>query len=639
VDLAEAHLSSTSGNVMFLQNNTAKKNDSPYIDRSFDQIYQISGYQPSLFQSGVFWNETILASTANRRKLDAYGFTATQITNIFAGQSPNANVDLKAKFKVVLNYLSTLSKLLILPKDDALRKPAWRSESNWIELTIKEYLEYRLLRSITSSVLDPSFYSLLMQNLQPEDLKELFENRPDVLDFELPQKLDEITELVSTAVSVPPGSAVINTYMLAIPEEEKFLKDFECRLFDLGLSLWKVFIKELPDRAGALEVLLQELTGKKEALNELTPRCMDDANLTPEEILAALGANTKASGAAGDLINVVTTSDDPREKELINTSIGASASGQTAAKQAEEFENRSEAKSAGEQPGSKGRRQGRPSQETAAMLLARLTNWSKNFGGCGSVESTGTGGVASSTDIVDSRTGQTLTSTTNSAEDIVNQDLGTQTLKKQDQRYESEMTKAPEETDSGMSEPVYTVTITGEDHGIREGSSINIYEAPNSKLLGKFYPKIINNATMTIEVSGSPAPGSGYLSYEYLPRIDNTNYSAEKRRTVKQRQGTPAKLNVSLELQLNNCETGGALGALSKWLEAKRKMLEKWLERIIDMIRQVLITVMDKIDAFILQFQLAIDSVLAILERLLTLDINLSGQGDTRTASSNVCSL
>lgn len=645
VDLAESHLASTPGDVLFLQNNNAKKNESPYVDRSFDQIYAISGYQPSLFSSGIFWNETILASTANRRKLDNYGFTSAQITNIFASRSPNADVDLKAKFRTVLSYLSTLSKLLILPKNDPLRNPKWQSESDWIEKTLKEYFEYRLLRNMSSSLLDPSFYSLLMQNLQPDELKELFEYRPDVLDFDLPQKIDDITELCSTAMSVPSESAVVNTYMLQIPEQDKFLKDFECRLFDIGLTLWKIFIKEIPERATTLEVLLQELTGKKDPLTDLTPRCMTDAQLTNDEILKALGAaaNTQASGAAGDLINVITTGDDPTDKELVTTAIGASASGNTAATQNEEYENRSEAKSAGEQPGSKGKKQGRPSVETAAMLLARLTNWSKNFGGCGSIDSSSKEGIAGSTDVIDSRTGQKLASTTNSADEIVNKDLGTQTVKKINQTYTSELIRAPQvvmnasaaavvldgtdSTQSGaMSEPVYRVKISNTNHGIREGSSINIYEAPNSKLLGKFYPKVVDSKTLEFETTGTPAPGEGVISYEYLPRVDSSNYSASKRRDVVSRQGTPAQLNVNLELTLNKCDSG-PLSALSKWLESKRKLLEKWLERIIDVIREVLITVMDKIDAFILQLQLAIDGILAILERLLTLDINLSGGG------------
>lgn len=639
VNAAETILASTRSEVIFLQKFIPKQESLPWVDKSFETIEQLFGHPPSLFYSGVFWNETILPNTANRKKLDKFGFTAAQITNIFANRSPNADLNLNAKFRNVLSYLSTLTKLVILPKSDPLRQPKWQSESNWIERTLKEYFEYRLLRNMSASVLDPTFYSLLMQNLTPDELKELFENRTDILDFDMPQKIDDITDLCVIAMSVPPETSLINTYMLQNSDSDKFIKAFECRLFDVGLLLWKIFKKQLPEKADSLEKLLQELTGNKFSLTPLTPRCFPDSKLNPDELLKVLNAEADASGAGGDLINIITSGDDPEDEELINSSLGAMISGDTAANQNEQSQNNTQSPT--EQPGSGGKKQGRISIETAAMLLRRLTNWNKNFGGCGSIDSsTKDASVAGRTDVIDSRTGQVLASTDNSAAGIVKKDLGTQTIKKEDQSYTSLLIKEPQlvpnanasalvldgtEPDalSTLTEPVYKVTIKT-DHGIREGASIHIYKAPNEKLIGKFYPKVVNSSTLEIETSGTPAPGEGLISYEYLPRVDSTNYSSEKRREIIRKQGTPAQLNINL--QINNCDPK-PLRALSDWLEAKRKFIEKWLERILDVIREVLIKVMDKIDAFILELQLAIDGILAKLERLLTLDINLNGGG------------
>lgn len=620
VNLAETIFGSPQGSLLFLQWNSAKPTNAPYINRSFSQVYEISKFKPSLFKSRIFWNSSVLPSAANRVKLDSFGFSSVQTTNILAGESPNAGVNLDDQLKQVLRLLGSLCKLLILPEDDPLRKPRWQSESDLIELILRDYLDYRLLKGLSSTVLDPSYYSLLMQNLTPADLKELFEHRPEILDFSLPQSLSSVTDLVNTAISLPAGSSLINTYMLKLPDDNQE-RDFECRLFDMGLALWKIFVKEKPERANSLEVLLQELTGKNEKLSDLTPFCIPDATLTSDEIATALGkSNSKgkdATGALNDLVALVTTGDKPANSTLVKKSLAASSAGQKAAAKAEKTAQYADAKKPGEAPGGSGVLQGRPTQETAAMLLARLTDWKNNFAGCSSVSKSFQPAEASKTDVVDAQTGQVLGSTTNSADDIISKDIGTQNTKREQIAYTSTLVEGT--TDK------YKVTIS-DSHELNEGTSFTISEAPSAILKGKFYPKVPDKETLVIEVQGSPAPGTGVLTYEYLPRINQNNALAEQRQQLVQKEGKPTKIDQSLELDLGKC-SGGALDALGKWLDGMRKKLEKWLEQLIDVIRQVIITIQDKIDAFILKFQLAIDSILSKLEKLLSLDLNLSAKG------------
>lgn len=649
VDLAEMIFSSPEGSLTFLQWNTAKPKNAPFMNRSFSQIYELSGFKPSLFKNRVFWHTGVVASAAHRIKLESYGFSAAQITNILAREAPNAGVNLAAQFKQSVSLLASLSKLLLLPEDDLLRQPRWQSESDLIEIILRDYLEYRLLKGMSSSVLDPNYYALLMQNLTPADLKELFEERPEILDFALPQSLSSITDLVNTAISMPSGSSLINTYMLKLPDDAQE-KNFECRLFDVGLALWKIFAKEKSDRANSLEVLLQELVGKNQKLSELTPFCVEDANLTSDEIATAIGKvptsqiaagsveggsqdmaegsleaassssdnkdNKGATGALNDLVAMVTTGDNPENAVLIKKSLAASSAGQKAAAKAEKMELYSDAKQPGESPGGSGMLQGRPTKETAAMLLARTTDWANNFAGCSSVSKSFQPAEASKTEVVDSQTGQVLGSTTNSPGDIIAGDLGTPNTKREQIPYTSVLIDGTDK---------YRVTIS-DFHELNEGTSITVSDAQSSILWGKFYPKVPNKETLTVDVQGSPAPGTGFLTYEYLPRITAENASAEQRKKIVQTEGKPTKIDQKLEIDLGKC-VGGALAALGRWLDAMRKKIEKWLEQLIEVIRQVILTMQEKIDAFILKFQLAMDTVLSKLEKLLSLDYNLSAKG------------
>lgn len=642
VNLAETLFSSPKGTAMFLQWNSAKPQNAPYFNRSLLQVYDLSGFKPSLFANRVFWNSSVLPSAANRVRLESFGFTPAQTTSMLAGESPTSGISVEQQFYESLKLLSTLTKLLILPADDPLRKPRWQSESDLIELVLRNYLDYRLLKNLSSTALDPDFYRLMMQNLTPADLKELFEERPEILDFYLPQSLTSITELVNNAVSIRSGS-LINTYMLKLPDAKQE-KDFECRLFDMGLSLWKIFAEEKPERANSLEALLQELTGNNAKLSDLTPFCVEDINLTSDEISTSLGnesksgtntttgntgntgkVNTtgttnvssglkKAQGFLNDIVSILTAVDNKKHSTALKKSLAASSSGKKAYDKSVKASKFSDAKKPGETPGGSGKLQGRPTKETAAMLLARRTDWANNFSGCSSLNKSFEPAQASKTDVVDSQTGQVLASTTNSPQEIVDSDLGTKNVKREGVEYTSELIGGTK----------YKVTISDE-HELNEGTSFTITDAPSKILIGKFYPKVPNKTSLVVEVQGSPAPGTGTLTYEYLPRINESNASAESRREVVQEQGTPTKIDQQLEIDLGKC-TGGAIDMIGKWLDAKRKMIEKWLEQLIDVIRQVIIPIQDKIDAFILKFQLLLDDTLSKLEKLLSLDLNLTGK-------------
>ena len=88
----------------------------------------------------------------------------------------------------------------------------------------------------------------------------------------------------------------------------------------------------------------------------------------------------------------------------------------------------------------------------------------------------------------------------------------------------------------------------------------------------------------------------------------------------------PFKANVAVELQVCPNKAIDALSAYGRQLEANRKQFENWLLQFVNICKHQIIVFQDGIDKFIVAIQQAMDSVLAKLERLLTLDLNFSGK-------------
>lgn len=590
------------GSFAFYQSNPQEAKF-PLVNKSFDRIFELTGYGTSVFIHNLFWNGSIATTTSNRLKLNACGFSEDQIVNIFSGQTVNADFDFSAAMTTITDYIRDLASVVFKPIDDPLRLPAWQLENTLISLILDQYFEYRTKKYTNSYILDQSYFSLLITNLRKEDLKELFEQRPELHDIELPPDPDGITALVSNAVTLQAGT-LLNTYMNSLPEPglvPETQLEFECRLFNMGFVLWKYFLLQYTEGAAPLELRLRELQRKKVPLSPTTTTfCGELSYLNPEDYSSVLG--TVTNNVTSGLPPVGTTADKfmeamrgqsgndiPLEDPNAN---GLSSSGiliQTAVSAVDGGEKQGRT----EEADTAGSESGLPTKETLAQLLARRIRWSDNFINCtADANLSRAAGQSTETKIVDMNTGlifgerpvpdnPTPAEAAQYAAEVSINKTGIQDLKKAEDEAAKAATDAAYK--AGLRTPLGAATA-----------------------LGRATAKRVLDKAAEIERERLAIP------------------TAVQRNQVVRQEGRPYN-SFSGSFVLNECNPL-VTQKIGQFLEKNRKKLQAWLVRIITVIQELIVYMQDKIDSFLLKAQQVLDVVLSKLEKILSVDVNLSGK-------------
>lgn len=622
--------------------NKSKPELLPFVNKGFTKLEAL-GYYNSQYRHRMLWKQSIGASYALKSKMSDLGYTSDQINNIFSGSQPDETVDMAQARQDTLDGISNLlrstTRLLFIPPADPLRQPPWENEANYLELAIQAFLEYRARKYTTSSIFDPDYWKLLLSELQPSDIKELLENRPEVKNIELPQDLDNITQIVAKASTVPSETNIINTHMINLPTEEAEETRLTETLFDVGLSIWKRLVLVNPTRAGSLEELLLELSGRAGPLTQLSPYYDSDVYVDPSDV-SSLFPTTNLP-PVGVLLSIV----DGEEVRRAVSSLSLIDSYTTK-------EGNSETTT---QPS--GKTQGLASVETFSMLLARRVKWAENFMKCSGEQAVGVnvGEEVAFDQYEDVPYAQV---------DEANQ-FSTQSKEawKAVQEHQANVSYISDRT--GMSGSTINNMRTSTNNFLASAEANDKINRKDTRLSGDL--ATLNSSNDAHKVSSASAsllrkvpqdaPSPSVVPEDYDPTgfWNAANSAAERNDEISRAGGKVAygdkiskavagvqdKLdttlgqplpfmgkgfgNAELSATVQICQSG-ALKELTDWLENNRHKLEDWLIRLINIIRHQIQVFQDKIDAFIQTLQGVMDAILGKLERLLTLDLNFSGK-------------
>lgn len=278
------------GSFVLYEFNTATQNV-PYINRDMSELPKLSGgYKPSIFDYRLFWNTSISTTSGSHNKLAEIGYTADEISAIFSGGQPTANYDSSGALTSVETNLLSLSHILLLPLISPLRKPRWANEVKYIQTAIQSFLDWRIHDGMTSYVIDPAFWVEVKANLFPEDMKELFEYRPEISDLAIPTADAVMDKLITKATASLSNTTLLNTYMLSLPKPKQS-SDLETSLFNVGLEMWQELRIDYTTYANSLESLLLELDGR---IKPLTPfdRAPTAANLNLADLKKVVNQKT-----------------------------------------------------------------------------------------------------------------------------------------------------------------------------------------------------------------------------------------------------------------------------------------------------------------------------------------------------------
>jgi hypothetical protein len=532
VAAGNAIVSSPHGSYVFYEFNPLTRRF-PYVNRSFQAVQDLTGYDLTLWHHRLFFNETIYTGLGNRLKLEANGFTETQITNIFAGRQPNQGFDYPGTLKQIANYCKSLGQFMVLDPSDPRRQPPWVTETGTISLAIKDFLAWRLARHTTSTVLTGAFWNTFLANFRPNEMKELFDNRPEIKDLELPVNQDNIIAVLQRAITMPRETTVINSYYLSLPPPDLEATSRDA-LFDLGLLIWNKITTELPAQAPGLADLLRRLTGTAVDGSTKTVNPVP-TNITPADIRGILPASYTQAGnplpkvpstPIGILTSVIGQPMllDPLTAVAIKTDVELN-------RQADQSTPTTGNPDEGEdkQAGTAAT-QGLPSEETFSTLGGRRIKWAANF-----IDP----GIACSTSA---------------------------------QNQDSAIGDDPAQVARGKAQ-------SHQDTKILDGNP----DAP----------------------------------------------AARDRKVIEQAQSTKPGTKLAGQFEISCVQTAGPGGALGKLFDDVAKLqrhVSDVLLQLIKLIKGVILFIQDLIDSFILKFQLALDSALGTLERILTIDINLGGK-------------
>ena len=615
IALGNAIVSGPAGSHIFLEFNPISKNF-PLMGKKFDDIFDLSSYHKSLFKYRLFWNGSVGTTAANRNKLEFYGFDDTQITNIFNDLDPNSGYNFALSMSRVSLYQKGLFRLLVLPFSNPARQPIWINELSQMDWTIKEYLDYRFKKSMSSSIIDPSFWISIINTLNEEELRELFDNRPDITDMDVTPSFDTIQGLLDDAMNVSGGNPIINTYLQNIPKAD--VSDLDVSLLksirDTAVELWKVTVQTAAEirkhtntpspmvassaavyeaKAKSLEQSIQYLTGDFTPLSLNTktdaPSLSGDqikaiftapVNIPPSQIKAAIDAIAKKDKTPEELL-----------KAAIKSAVDADAK-----KQAELGEEAGTVRPDANAPaGGGGSTGGLLSEESLSMLLARRTDWGKLQQGCTAVRqvyathynyASGGGDVEAEEETVEPETGEVV---------------GTQ--------------------------PATKMCV------LKDGSVVATKPFTQKNCLDSG-GKWTSLAAQPFNGSATIDPITGEVT-----QVANNTGNAE---AIPTDSGllTPADFNLkdhesvdSLGVGPTNTYNGSfhtlctksIFDSFAARLNALTSKLEKKLVEIIEMIKGMLAYMQSKIDSYFAAAQAVLDAVLSKLEKLLTIQFNLGG--------------
>lgn len=618
----------------------------PFVNVGFEKL-KAMGYKNSEFRHRLIWKSSVSAAFSFRTKLNSYGFDSEQINNIFAGNNPNEGYDYKGTLDNVTLMIQAVARLLFLSPTDFLRNPPWKNESNYIELAISNFLEYRLRKYTTSAVFDLDFFRYLISGLRPEDLKELLEQRPEIANIELPQVVASVTTAVEKALTIPAaGSSIINTYMLGLPSTQRETQLMHT-LYNLGYQIYQRLVPVDPNHAQRLKDLLLELIAQKSFAPLFT-----DITLVDFSELSALFPNVNLPPAGVLVASVAAaTSEDPA---LLKSAVSA---------------NSEAAKIQVESAPTSGIEQGLPTEDTFGMLLSRRVQWGKNFVDCQGNATTEGNAIGT----VQANPVSTATS------NVVNQgsfasDAGTTFSEKYAFLKEklNLQTKSVEEIRKQLNiEIKYLISqklLSKEDQSYAASLSIVNSSSDLNTVVTKATEVLVTILTK-VEASTSSNPAllasAGLTSHKTT--FTGEQASAKNRRFIEQqggRQPNPgltagetqklkktiedglgqkvswlgndaSSFNQSIKFDLSACkpawrkdweDTIYMFEILGELATKYSKKATKWLVEQLNIIKQLLVGMQDKIDSFILAIQLALDTLLAKMERLMSIDLNLSGK-------------
>lgn len=642
VRLGTAVYTSPQNSFNLFEYNPSTPNLLPYVNKGSTYLSSV-GLKNSQFKHRMLWTEEVSASYVLKTKLAALGYTSSQINNTFAGLDPNINYDYLGTIANIKVLIQSVTRLIFLPANDTIRQPPWENETNYIMLAVENFLTYRTNKYTTSSVFNNEFWLEFLAALRPQDIEELLVNRPEILDIELPQNQDNLTTVVETAVGAPSGTTLINTYMNNLPIGTKAEETLTDSLFDLGLAIWKRLVLVDPATAAQLEALLLELTGQVGPLTQLTPYINSSVLIDPAD-LTALFPTTNLP----PLGTFIATIQARGNTDLVNKSLAANSAtndfSTTESKQIQNTNLTASISTTNNTPS--GATQGLLTSETFATLLSRRVIWSANFRDCSGQTPTGvtaTPSIQSTSNV----TTQETNFTENTADWKAYQDNMAYLHARLDHLAGDSIIDIRDAVNSYVTAQAEAGVIAKNDARLT-ALQAQINSSNDVKDVADKSVTLLKQIPTKIPVEVSPAP-----LYSELSGSDRGAgmYAAQNRTTVEDQggkvpppagsQNDKSSLESALGKSLpflgsNNNRTtevhvcqNAAISKLDAYLNGLTGInkLEGWLIRFLNIVRQQILTFQNSIDKFILSIQKAMDAVLAKLERLLSLDLNLSGGG------------
>jgi hypothetical protein len=637
----------------------------PFVNKGFTYLEAV-GLKASQFKHRMIWNRSISASYALKAKMTTLGYTSEQINNIFAGVNPNLDFDYLGTIADINVLIRSVTRLVFLPPKDPIRQPAWENEANYIELAIKKFLAYRLNKYTTSAIFTPDYWITFLTELRPADIKELLEYRPEVLDIELPQDQDSLTVLVEKATAIGAETTIINTYMNNLPVGSKEEDKLTSTLYDLGLGIWKELIAIKATRASRLEALLLELIGKPGPLDAYSSFLNPSVLINPSDLSSLFpSANLPPVGA---FVSLIKARENP---DLVNAAIGANSAAvsyESSETKGTQQDNLTLVQGSTTNNTPAGVTQGFPSEETFAMLLTRRIKWKENFMDCSGEQTLGT----ATTPVVQAMAPvKALSFTLNESEPTNAQwaqhrdNMGYLTKRMGTQLTGDSVSDIRDSTNAF----VKTAQLKGsssefDTNRISLQAKMNTSNdakvvAANAVLILKLVPETTTESTQTaigaavntesqlfsdlqgsqsaagiyaaknrnyVEDQGGKVPPAGLTQSEFKSGLERTLGTSLPFIGKGDNVILPSKGSYTAELQFCENKSLKKLSNYGRQLEVNRKLFEDWIIKFVNICKHQIITFQDKIDTFITMLQQAMDSILAKLERLLTLDLNFSGK-------------
>lgn len=353
-----------------LVQSTVKDDLQPYVNRTFQELNNISpNIKLSYYNQDLIWKNTVTPSNANYTKLRKIGYSSQRIEQIFARTSPSLAGYTTLLSSVTAN-LKDFSALMLLPPTSPDRQPRWNNEVKFLAQAFKDYILYRTENNLTSSVFNVDLWERVKSVLTPKDMKELFEERPEIRNMKVPTDEVELGELINKASSIPSESSIINSYMIKLPPSP-LDTTFETSLVNTGLKFYtKLFLANHPATA-QIKSLVEEIAGRPIGAGEAVPQVNFNIKEIKDVLDIADGESDQSSSQlVGSLNQNVINSEDPA---LVQQSLNSSLEGDKINNQKNSTTKIT---------------QGLKTVENFSSILFRRVRWKENFIVCNKVTTT-----------------------------------------------------------------------------------------------------------------------------------------------------------------------------------------------------------------------------------------------------------